>query len=488
LAESLNQNYKVPGYNLLECLGQGGFGQVFRAEDTSPFKVSAAIKIISPHPFTDPKYVEQRFLREAEAVRKLNHGGIVRYLNSGFTEDKMIPFLAMDFIEGDTLKSSALRQSYETRVDYMIQALDALEYAHMMGVLHRDIKPSNMLIRKSDEKVVIVDFGLAFLLEGISNEQFSTRYVGSIGYIPPEVIANFNHRERTHDIFSCGITLYEILSGQRPNLQNYESLSLIHADLASLDSIIKQAISPEENRFKTAKEFSDRLRYWLDFAISRNKVGTNKIAELARKSLIAKKNEEERRNKEHSEKLEKRQAIWEEKNAVVISAAKQAFKEMFLALSDLMGDFDFIDVPEAKGEPLALLAFKDRINKIQIIFAQINSFNEPIGSKERDNYGLLGIRQNSNPVRRNAQPTQPVSGFYKPGWVIYTEGNQSQKKIAYGCIGIGQSLEPKLFARNIRSNKKAHSSNGPIILNSFEEICEYVSKAIADALHLDVNS
>lgn len=489
--------HRVPGYSLFESLGQGGFGLVYRAVDGSPFQIPAAVKIISPHPFSDAKHTNERFVREAEAVRKLNHGGIVKYLSSGLTDDTQVPYLAMDFIEGESLRNAAAKQAFEARVDFMIQALDALEYAHSTGVLHRDIKPSNIMVRKSDGKIVIVDFGLAFLFEGISSEQFSSHYVGSIGYVPPEVMADFSHRSKTHDIFSCGITLYEILAGQRPNIQNYQPLSSVHSDLASLDPIVRQALSAEESRFKTAGEFSDRLRNWLDVAVARTKIGTNKIAELARQRLIERKNEQEQRRQELAQRQEEAQAIWEEKNAIVYPAAKLAFEQMYAAFSDVMDEYDFSEITEMDLEPAPLLVYKNRTREYRIVFGHTKNLNEPMGAQGKSSFGLLGFQpapaqtgRPGRPMPRRSTPQglQPPPRCLMPGWVLYTEGkSQSPRQISYGCIAIGLYPEPKLLARNIPKYSGGFAlRGGPVEIQTPEEARDYVSRAIAAVFHLDV--
>lgn len=498
----ITHTHQVAGYELQDPLGRGGFGQVYRALDKSPFKKEAAIKILVPHPFSDPTDIKQRFLREAEAVNKLAHSGIVKYYNSGFTDQTDIPFLAMEFIQGQSLREACESQSFIGRVEYMTQVLDALEYAHNEGVLHRDIKPSNIMVRKSDSRVVIVDFGLAFLFEGLSSEQFTTHYVGTHGYVPPEVLANFNLRKKTHDVFSCGVTLYEILTGTRPNIQNIQPLTTTSSELAGLDPIIKQSLAREEDRFQSAKQFSDSLKSWLDSAVLKTKVtGSNKIAELARSRLIKQKNEQEKYQQEQLEKKAKQQAVWDEKNSVIFSAAKLAFEEMHAALSDLT-EYDYLETQPTNSALTPLLLYKHREYDTKICFGLTKYLNQQMTVTVGNNdYSLLGYQAVQNqPARgigaqniasrsREAALRQlPPNGFLLPAWVIYRDSRDSSpKQISYGALAVAQYQEAKLVAREIPRVKGGFALRGsPIELNTAEEIREYISLAIASTLGIDM--
>jgi|GEM_PF-2041275 len=493
--------YKVAGYELIESLGHGGFGQVYRAKDKSPFQKQAAVKVVEPHPFSDSKHLHERFLREAEAVNKLAHSGIVKYYTSGFTEESGVPYLAMEFVEGNSLRDAALAQPFIGRVDLLSQVLDALEYAHSTGVYHRDIKPSNVMVRKSDGRSVIVDFGLAFLFEGISSQEFTTKYVGSVGYIPPEVLADFTHRAPTHDVYSCGITLYEILAGKRPNIQSYDSLSSVSLELAGIDPIIRKAIAPEKDRFKSAKEFSDALKSWLDIAVTRTKIGTNRIAELARKSMIKQRSEQEQRQAEKLQKQVKQTETWQEYSSIVYPAAKTAFEEMYAALGDLT-EYDFNERSPGHSDLEPIFIYKHRSRALQIIFAQTKSLSEPMGapSNRNNNLSLLGFRPlpqqpargiGARSIQRHNQAVdfrqQPPGGVMLPAWVIYREGESSPKQIPHGAIAIALYPEPKLLARDIPKGKHGFMMRGgPIEVKTAEEVRDYVSRAIASIMGLDL--
>jgi eukaryotic-like serine/threonine-protein kinase len=216
---SLNQ------YQLVGKLGAGGMGEVYRAVDRVLGR-DAAIKVLAANKLQDVE-ARQRFLREARAASALNHPSVVTVYEIGSTEG--IDFIAMEFVSGETL-DSLLRQrrlSIAEAASYALQTADALTKAHAAGVVHRDIKPSNLAITQ-DGLVKVLDFGLARLNEGTkpladgndatNTALFATRVglvMGTLAYMSPEQ-ARGEEAGVTSDIFSLGIVLFEMVSGQRP--------------------------------------------------------------------------------------------------------------------------------------------------------------------------------------------------------------------------------------------------------------------------------
>ena len=213
----------ISHYRILERLGPGGMGEVYKAQDTTLPRL-VAIKIPAGRFMSDAKHL-QRFAQEAEAASALNHPNICVIHEIGKTADG-IPFIVMEYITGETLtqriKGTALNA--EEVVQIGIQVADALEEAHAKGITHRDIKSNNIMINRRGQ-VKVLDFGLAKItsaIEGRTIEDLTTHLntdsgtmVGTIPYMSPEQALGRPLDRRT-DIFSLGIVLYEMATGSLP--------------------------------------------------------------------------------------------------------------------------------------------------------------------------------------------------------------------------------------------------------------------------------
>ncbi len=283
----------VLDYELVSRLGEGGFGVVYEGRTRRPPVVSHAIKILEPSSIGGDGGSE-RFLREVESVARLSHRAIVPFIAAGFTTDR-VPMIVMSLVEGEPLHNAARRLNYVERVALLVEVLAGLEHAHQNGVLHRDIKPSNILVRASDGQPVIVDFGLAYVWEGLSTSSLTTSVAGSLGYVPPEVQVDPRHRSVTHDVFSCAVTLYEVIAGRRPNVQAYSPLARIDPMLLGLDQIVQRGLGEETVRFPTCKALGQALQEWLLGKRSLEKMAASKYSERLREQLAANKSAEEQR-------------------------------------------------------------------------------------------------------------------------------------------------------------------------------------------------
>jgi serine/threonine-protein kinase len=223
-------------YQLVAKLGAGGMGEVYRARDTVLGR-DAAIKVLPSDKLQDHD-AKQRFLREARAASALNHPNVVTVYEIGQTDG--IDFIAMELVAGDTLQSlmRKRRLSVVEAAGYALQAADALAKAHSAGVVHRDIKPGNLAITP-DDLVKVLDFGLARLNEiGNANAdaenptntaRFATRagiVLGTLAYMSPEQ-ARGEEAGVASDVFSLGVVLFEMLSGQRP-FAGASELAMLH--------------------------------------------------------------------------------------------------------------------------------------------------------------------------------------------------------------------------------------------------------------------
>jgi serine/threonine protein kinase/Tfp pilus assembly protein PilF len=208
----------ISHYQILEKLGTGGMGVVYKAEDTK-LKRTVAIKFLPPELTRDPE-AKARFIREAQAASSLQHNNICTIHEIDETEDGQI-FICMDYYEGETLKDKIKDKRLKTKeaIDISIQIAQGLEKAHEKGIIHRDIKPANILIT-NDGIAKILDFGLA-KLTGQAQLTKDASTLGTVAYMSPEQCSGTEVDQRT-DIWSLGVVLYEMLTGELPFKGDYE--------------------------------------------------------------------------------------------------------------------------------------------------------------------------------------------------------------------------------------------------------------------------
>ena len=197
-------------YQILEKVGQGGMGVVYRAHDAL-LQREVALKIISASIEGNPE-LRERFFREARAAGQLSHRNIITIHDLGEHEGQ--PYLAMEFLTGEDLQKRLSRpepMSLARKLEIAADICEGLSYAHRRGLIHRDIKPANIFI--TDEGVVkLLDFGLARMVT--SELTASNMMLGTLNYMAPEQVRGERTDHRA-DIFSFGVVLYEILSGRK---------------------------------------------------------------------------------------------------------------------------------------------------------------------------------------------------------------------------------------------------------------------------------
>ncbi|MBV8757101.1 MAG: protein kinase [Deltaproteobacteria bacterium] len=260
------ERFEVPGFDLLDPLPAGASGEVYRAKENWDGGIERVVKIFVPHPFADDHDPEPRFRSEVQALYRLQHRAVVRYVTSGvLLSPRRAFYLVMEWVNGDRLSNRYQSMPFDTRVQTMIEILGGLHHAHQAKIFHRDVKPSNIMIRESDGQAVLVDFGLAYLVGDELDDDRTRQVLGTPGYIPPEVANNPKlSRDPRHDVFQAGVTLYEILVGRLPR-ENYITVESINPRLAALDPILQRAMSPlPETRYQSAQEFAQALAAWIE--------------------------------------------------------------------------------------------------------------------------------------------------------------------------------------------------------------------------------
>ncbi|MBX3244194.1 MAG: protein kinase [Acidobacteria bacterium] len=272
----------VPGstiehFTILSLLGKGGMGEVFLANDENLGR-KVALKFLSEEFCSDPGHVA-RFLREARAASSLNHPNVCTIHEINDKGDR--PFIAMEFVEGETLAQMIVRcrRGLHQALNIATQAADALAAAHDIGIVHRDVKPANMIVTPGG-RVKLLDFGLAKQISGgISDlkDISVTRdgmIVGTASYMSPEQARGFPIDGRT-DVWSLGICIFEMLTGVQPFVGETAAdtlaliltsepplvASLVPGVPASLQSVISKCLRKRaDDRFPSCKELFTELK------------------------------------------------------------------------------------------------------------------------------------------------------------------------------------------------------------------------------------
>jgi len=281
MIDKIIQNYKI-----LSIIGEGGMGTVYLAEDIMLDK-QVAIKALNPLLSTDSQFL-QRFRQEAKLQASLDHGNIVRIYSLLKEEDRFL--IVMEYVKGKTLRDitkdeGAIDENRALKI--MEEVLSGLNYAHKKGIIHRDIKPVNIMITDYDY-VKIMDFGIAKLLSD-SQVTFTKGIIGTPHYMSPEQIRSPKSVTIQTDLYSLGITFYEILTGKLPfNIETDSEFELwseiIKCEIPDLTEINSSISRNTANIVKklTEKDLSNRYRN-CDECLQdiRNKTSVNITSEKA---------------------------------------------------------------------------------------------------------------------------------------------------------------------------------------------------------------
>ena len=263
-AEVVDLASRFPQLDILHLLGKGGMGMVYKARQPNLNRI-VALKILSPELSGDPAFAE-RFSREAKALAKLNHPGIVQVYEFGLAGEYY--FLIMEYVDGMNLRQLMKSQTVTPRqtLELVVQICTALQYAHDEGIVHRDIKPENILLNNKGQ-VKIADFGVAKLAGNTPDTTLTTPQsaMGTANYMAPEQRKDAQSVDHRADIYSLGVVFYEMLTGEVP-MGRFEAPSKrVEVDVR-LDEVVLRALEREPAlRYQKASEVKTSVEAITDY-------------------------------------------------------------------------------------------------------------------------------------------------------------------------------------------------------------------------------
>ena len=258
----------ISHYKILEKLGEGGMGVVYKAQDTKLDRL-VALKFL-PHHLTSSEAEQSRFLQEAKAAAALNHPNVCSVID--IQEANGQQFIVMEYVDGVTLRKKAPVAKLDEAIGYAVQIGEALQAAHAKGIVHRDVKGENVMVT-TDGRVKVMDFGLA-KLKGTLRLTKESSTVGTLAYMAPEQIRGEESDARS-DIFSFGVVVFEMLTGKLPFRGEHDAAimySIVNEEAdsvekhrqdvpADLDRIIRRALEKDPaDRYQHIDDMVSELR------------------------------------------------------------------------------------------------------------------------------------------------------------------------------------------------------------------------------------
>jgi tetratricopeptide (TPR) repeat protein/predicted Ser/Thr protein kinase len=266
-------------YELLDVIGEGGMGVVYRARQQGANRIVAlkVVRLERPGGLLGKKRAKavERFRTEAQAAARLEHENIVPVYDVGQVGDQL--YFAMRFVEGRSLKELVAEQPLENHqaAKFLVGAAEGIAEAHRNGILHRDMKPHNIMVDERNDRAMVADFGIAKFLQSDDELTRSGEILGTPSYMPPEQISNSAQATPASDVYSLGATLYHLLTG-RPPFQAPHAISTmrqviyevpvapsrLNAEVdKDLDTICLKCLQKEPGqRYESAEELAEDLR------------------------------------------------------------------------------------------------------------------------------------------------------------------------------------------------------------------------------------
>src|SRR5881409_3456148 len=274
-------DWLLGNYQILEEIGRGGMGVIYRARQRHSRRIVALKRILSCH--ADSRETLMRFRREAQAAANLDHPNILPIYEVSESEEGL-PFFSMKFAGGGSLLEAApaLRREPRRAIALMAKVARAVQYAHVQGILHRDLKPGNILLDGHGEPMVS-DFGLATWLDSVSDLTHSLTIFGTPGYIAPEQanpsLAEAAKLRPAADVYSLGAILFDLFTGRPPFLGEHalaviqqasekcapKLRSLVPTLDRDLETICAKCLEREpQGRYRSAGALAGDLERWLE--------------------------------------------------------------------------------------------------------------------------------------------------------------------------------------------------------------------------------